>query len=74
MPAALARGEAALPLADLAAQGLIDYVDFPAALVGKYQCFTEADLARLRAVGCDHAFADVASGVARYVDWLRLQP
>ncbi len=70
----LARGEAALPLADLAAQGLIDYVDFPAALVGKYQCFTEADLARLRAVGCDHAFADVASGVARYVDWLRLQP
>jgi ADP-L-glycero-D-manno-heptose 6-epimerase len=70
----LARGEPALPLADLATQGLIDYVDFPAALVGKYQCFTEADLARLRAVGCDHAFADVASGVARYVDWLRLQP
>ena len=53
------------------AQGLIEYVDFPPALVGKYQCFTEADLARLRAVGCDHAFADVASGVARYVDWLR---
>jgi ADP-L-glycero-D-manno-heptose 6-epimerase len=69
----LARGEAALPLADLVAQGLIEYVDFPAALVGKYQCFTEADLARLRAIGCDHAFADVAGGVARYVDWLRAQ-
>ena len=31
----------------------IEYIAFPPALVGKYQCFTEADLARLRAVGCD---------------------
>jgi ADP-L-glycero-D-manno-heptose 6-epimerase len=69
-----ARGEAALSLAELVAQGLVEYVDFPAALVGKYQCFTEADLARLRGVGCNHAFADVASGVARYLDWLRAQP
>jgi len=64
------RGEAALPLADLLAQGLIEYIDFPQALVGKYQCFTQADLSRLRAAGCGHAFADVASGVARYVQWL----
>jgi ADP-L-glycero-D-manno-heptose 6-epimerase len=69
-----ARGEPGLALADLVAQGLVEYVEFPAALVGKYQCFTEADLARLRAVGCDHAFTDVASGVAQYVDWLRAQP
>ena len=47
---------------------LVEYIDFPAALVGKYQCFTEADLGRLRAAGCDHAFADVASGVARYAE------
>ena len=40
--------------------GTIEYIDFPAALVGKYQCFTEADLGRLRGAGCDHAFADVA--------------
>jgi len=64
------RGESALPLADLVRQGLVEYIDFPAALVGKYQCFTEADLARLRATGCDHVFADVQTGVRKYVDWL----
>jgi hypothetical protein len=45
--------------------------NFPAALVGKYQCFTEADLGRLRGVGCDHAFVDVAQGVGRYAAALR---
>jgi ADP-L-glycero-D-manno-heptose 6-epimerase len=64
------RGEAALPLADLVAQGAIEYIDFPAALVGKYQSFTQADLTRLRATGCPHAFADVSTGVKAYVDWL----
>ena len=66
-------GEPPLALAELVRQGLIEYVDFPAALVGKYQCFTQADLARLRAVGCQHAFADVASGVERYVAWMARQ-
>ncbi|MEO7056972.1 MAG: ADP-glyceromanno-heptose 6-epimerase [Caldimonas sp.] len=69
-----AHGEAALPLAALVASGVIEYVDFPAALVGKYQCFTEADLGRLRAVGCDHAFVDVATGIGRYVAWLDGRP
>jgi ADP-L-glycero-D-manno-heptose 6-epimerase len=64
------KGEAALSLVDVVKQGLVEYVPFPAALVGKYQCFTEADLSRLRAAGCHHAFADVASGVERYVGWL----
>jgi ADP-L-glycero-D-manno-heptose 6-epimerase len=59
-------GEAPLPLAELVRAGSIEYIEFPAALVGKYQCFTEADLGRLRSAGCDHAFADVATGVARY--------
>lgn len=67
------RGEAALPLAEIAAQGLIEYIPFPDALRGKYQCFTQADLTRLRAAGCDHAFADVQSGVAQYVKWLASQ-
>ncbi len=66
----LARGEAAAGLAELVAAGAIEYVPFPEALVGKYQCFTEADLARLRAAGCDHAFVEVATGVARYMAWL----
>ena len=68
-----AEGAAGLPLESLVQSGIIEYVDFPAALVGKYQCFTEADLTRLRAAGCDHSFADVASGVARYVPWLQQQ-
>jgi ADP-L-glycero-D-manno-heptose 6-epimerase len=68
------RGEAALPLAELVRQGFIEYVPFPDALVGKYQCFTQADLARLRAAGCGHAFADVAAGVERYVRWLATHP
>jgi ADP-L-glycero-D-manno-heptose 6-epimerase len=67
------KGEAALPLADLVQQGLIEYVAFPAALVGKYQCYTQADMTRLRAIGCDHRFADVATGVTRYVEWLGQQ-
>ena len=52
----------------------VEYVDFPAALVGKYQCFTQADLSRLRATGCDHAFADVATGVGRYAAALAAAP
>lgn len=64
------QGEAALPLAEIAAKGLIEYIPFPDALRGKYQCFTQADLSKLRAAGCDHPFADVQTGVARYVKWL----
>jgi len=64
------KGEAALPLDALVEQGLIEYMPFPEALVGKYQSFTQADLNELRGTGCDHAFADVATGVASYFDWL----
>jgi ADP-L-glycero-D-manno-heptose 6-epimerase len=65
------RGEAPLALAEMVRQGQLEYIDFPPALVGKYQCFTEADLGRLRAAGCAHPFADVATGVARYAAALR---
>jgi ADP-L-glycero-D-manno-heptose 6-epimerase len=68
------KGTAALPLSALVAQGLVEYVPFPDALVGKYQSFTQADLTRLRAAGCEHTFADVATGVKAYVEWLAAQP
>jgi ADP-L-glycero-D-manno-heptose 6-epimerase len=55
-------------------QGLLEYVAFPDALRGKYQCYTQADLSALRATGCDHAFADVQTGVASYVTWLAELP
>ena len=67
------KGEPALPLAELIARGLVEYIPFPEALVGKYQCFTQADLTGLRSTGCDHTFADVATGVSRYVNWLAAQ-
>ncbi|WP_341902658.1 ADP-glyceromanno-heptose 6-epimerase [Polaromonas sp. YR568] len=60
-------GGSALSLEDAVRGGLIDYIDFPAALVGKYQSYTQADLSHLRAAGCDHAFANVQAGVAAYM-------
>ena len=59
-----------LTLADQVQQGLVQYIDFPEALKGKYQSFTQADLSGLRRAGCDLPFVDVATGVARYVEWL----
>lgn len=67
-------GEEPLTLSQQVARGLIEYVPFPDALIGKYQCHTQADLTALRATGCDVGFADVASGVRRYVEWLNAQP
>ncbi|EQD78415.1 ADP-L-glycero-D-manno-heptose-6-epimerase [mine drainage metagenome] len=64
------RGEAPLTLAEQVQSGLIEYVPFPEALIGRYQCHTEADLTALRATGCDVAFADVETGVHRYAAWL----
>lgn len=61
------QGLTALTLDELVEGGLLRYFPFPDALVGKYQCHTQADLSALRACGCDLPFADVATGVARYV-------
>ena len=63
-------GKPALPLAELVAQGLIEYISFPEALKGKYQSFTEADQSQLRAAGYSADFATVDQGVAEYVKWL----
>jgi ADP-L-glycero-D-manno-heptose 6-epimerase len=64
------KGEVTLSLDDIAGQGLVEYIAFPDALRGKYQCYTQADLAALRATGCDHKFVDVQIGVAKYVQWM----
>lgn len=53
--------------ADWVSAGRIAYIPFPAALAGKYQSFTEADLTRLRAAGYAAPFAPVEQGVAEYV-------
>jgi ADP-L-glycero-D-manno-heptose 6-epimerase len=65
--------EGPLTLEQQVSSGLVEYIPFPEALVGKYQCRTLADLTLLRSTGCDVDFADVATGVRRYVDWLAAQ-
>ena len=60
----------ALSLAELVQRGLIEYIPFPDALRGKYQCFTQADQSLLRQAGYDAPFLTVQEGVDRYVRWL----
>lgn len=65
-----AEGKPALTLAQLVEQGILEYIDFPEALKGKYQSFTQADISALRGAGYDAPFYDVGQGVSRYVQWL----
>ena len=63
-------GKPALSLAELVEQGILEYIDFPDALKGKYQSFTQADIGKLRAAGYSEPMLTVEQGVDRYVDWL----
>jgi ADP-L-glycero-D-manno-heptose 6-epimerase len=45
-------------------------IPFPADLHGKYQAFTRADLAGLRAAGYELEFTALKAGIARYVETL----
>ena len=49
-------------------KGKINYIPFPDHLDGAYQSYTEADLAQLRATGCDVEFRPVEQGVPSYLD------
>jgi len=61
-------------LKDAVRGGMVEYIPFPAALVGKYQSYTQADLSALRAAGCNHVFADVHAGVTAYMRLLERTP
>lgn len=63
-------GKAELTLSDMVEQGIVEYIPFPEALKGKYQSFTQADITALREAGYTEDFADVATGVKKYVAWL----
>ena len=65
-----AEGKPKLTLNELVEQGLIRYIDFPDALKGKYQSFTQADITQLRAAGYADEFLTVEQGVERYVAWM----
>ncbi len=64
------RGEAALTLAEMQRQGIIEYITFPQDLRGKYQSYTQADVSALRAAGYSAPFLTVEQGVARYGEQL----
>ncbi|XXQ68637.1 ADP-glyceromanno-heptose 6-epimerase [Neisseriaceae bacterium B1] len=65
-----AEGKAKLSLNELVEQGLVRYIEFPDALKGKYQSFTQADISALRGAGYTGEFYTVEQGVERYVDWM----
>jgi ADP-L-glycero-D-manno-heptose 6-epimerase len=45
----------------------IDFIDMPPALIEKYQYFTEARMAKLRAVGYERPFTSLEEGISKYV-------
>lgn len=51
-------------------KGFIETIPFPEHLKSRYQEYTQANLGKLRAAGCDYQFKDVATGVAEYMAWL----
>lgn len=65
-----AEGKPPLTLEEMEQEGLIEYIKFPDALRGKYQCFTQSDVSRLRGAGYTAPFYTVEEGVARYCRWL----
>ncbi|HEY1057592.1 MAG TPA: ADP-glyceromanno-heptose 6-epimerase [Limnobacter sp.] len=66
----VAHGQSALSLADAVSGGFIHYIEFPDALKGKYQSYTQADLTNLRKAGYTGSFFSVEEGVQRYVSRL----
>ena len=65
------QGEDVLTLEEIRGKQLLRYIPFPEQLKGKYQSYTQADMADLRAGGgYDAPFFDVEQGVARYVAYL----
>ena len=51
-------------------KGAIETIPFPEHLKSRYQEYTQANLAKLRAAGYDKPFKTVAQGVAEYMAWL----
>jgi ADP-L-glycero-D-manno-heptose 6-epimerase len=62
------RGEKAMTLDEMRASKAIEYIPFPPQLVGKYQSYTQADMAALRGAGYGEKFLNVDEGVGHYVN------
>jgi ADP-L-glycero-D-manno-heptose 6-epimerase len=66
-----ALGDQPQSLPELPEAGMVEYVDFPDSLIGKYQCYAQPDRALLRRAECDHTFSSFADGFGQYASWLR---
>jgi ADP-L-glycero-D-manno-heptose 6-epimerase len=62
--------EVAAAVLDWHGRGEIEYIPFPVQLLDSYQSFTQADLSRLHAIGCELDCLGVSEGVHSYLDWL----
>ena len=60
-------GKPAVNLQALQKEGQVVYINFPEALKGKYQSFTQADISALRRAGYKKGFLTVEEGVGRYI-------
>lgn len=59
---------------DWVSEGKIQYIEFPQALIGKYQSYTKADLNNLTVAGeYTKSFAKVEEGVKAYVEQLEAE-
>lgn len=56
-------------LIHLNGSGKLDYIPFPDSLKGAYQCFTQANLNALRAMGYDEKFTSLEDGLEKYFQW-----
>ena len=65
-------GNTNFSLEEAVSKGLIEYIDFPEALKGKYQAFTQADLTALREKGgYEGTFRTVQEGTSSYMEYLK---
>ena len=65
-----ADGAPALPFTELHRAGTIEYIQFPPGLAERYQSYTQADIARLRAAGYDAPLLSIEKGIPRCVERL----
>lgn len=64
------RSQPALGLQGLVDKEVLQYIEFPDDLKGRYQSHTQADLSGLRQAGYNKPFLDVQAGITHYVNTL----
>ena len=51
---------------------IVEYIDFPENLKGKYQCFTLANMKKLQKSGFNYKFLTIKEGISRYIKNLEM--